>query len=84
MIAVLVGHQMNLEPVLLEKACKLGIYVALHHTRYFLSCPLAASAPYNDLLFMHQIRALRKTDKEIAEAVLQSLTGQVWYLLSTS
>ena len=73
MLAVIVGHQMNLDPERLQKVQELGPHVAL----YFLACPLAA---YNDLLFIQQIRALRRTQETIAEAVLESLKGQVWYL----
>jgi hypothetical protein len=80
MVAVLVGDQMNLDNLQLEQAQWLGIYVALHHVPYFLACPLAASAPYNDLFFIQQIRSLKKTDEEIAMAVPVSLTGQVRYL----
>ena len=57
MLAVIVGHQMDLDPERLQKAQDLGPYVALYHAPYFLACPLAASAPYNDLLFIQQIRA---------------------------
>ena len=77
---VLVGHQMKLPPSKLKKLRTLAIYVGLYHIPYFLACPLAVSAPYNDLQFMLQVRSLlnQKGQEEIAGAVLKSLKGQVW------
>ncbi|KAG0719224.1 hypothetical protein GWK47_050941 [Chionoecetes opilio] len=46
----------------------------------WMSSTLAADAPANDLQFMKDMMKFKRTDPEIAQAVLQKLVNHKWYL----
>ncbi|KAG0727188.1 hypothetical protein GWK47_004054 [Chionoecetes opilio] len=55
-------------------------FLGLFYTPMWMSSTLAADAPANDLQFMKDMMKFKRTDPEIAQAVLQKLENHKWYL----
>ena len=81
MTIAIVGHQM---PCVGDQSqamsLRLANYICLYDTPAFLTSALSTGAAYRDLRFMAGVRDYRRIDPEVAARVLQSLTGQAWYL----
>ena len=81
MTIAIVGHQMQcVDKKSEEMSARLATYISLYDTPAFLSSALCPGAAYRDLLFIRGMREFQRVDSEIASRVLQSLTGQTWYL----
>ncbi|KAG0712250.1 hypothetical protein GWK47_018903 [Chionoecetes opilio] len=59
---------------------RLNLFLGLFYTPMWMSSTLAADAPANDLQFMKDMMKFKRTDPEIAQAVLQKLENHKWYL----
>ena len=81
MTIAIVGHQMQcVDERVEEMSARLATYISLYDTPAFLSSSLCPGAAYRDLLFIRGMREFQRVDNGIASRVLQSLTGQTWYL----
>ncbi|KAG0728039.1 hypothetical protein GWK47_033298 [Chionoecetes opilio] len=66
-----------------RNCCEAGTpqpFLGLFYTPMWMSSTLAADAPENDLQFMKDMMKFKRTDPEIAQAVLQKLENHKWYL----
>ncbi|KAG0720400.1 hypothetical protein GWK47_048588 [Chionoecetes opilio] len=67
----------------MKNCCEAGTpqpLLGLFYTPMWMSSTLAADAPGNDLQFMKDMMKFKRTDPEIAQAVLQKLENHKWYL----
>ena len=55
-------------------------FLVLFYTTSCLNASLGADAPYNDLKFIYQMMDYGTVDNEIAEAALQKVLKNRWYL----
>ena len=55
-------------------------FLVLFYTTSCLNTSLGADAPYNDLKFIYQMMDYRAMENEIAEAALQKVLKNCWYL----
>ena len=55
-------------------------FIGLFYAQAFFESPLSSSAPYNDLVFMSNMRRYRQYRPVIADACLASCLRHLWYV----
>ncbi|KAG0717600.1 hypothetical protein GWK47_054094 [Chionoecetes opilio] len=74
------AEQLEYDEETVVKLERLNLFLGLFYTPMWMSSTLAADAPANDLQFMKDMMKFKRTDPEIAQAVLQKLENHKWYL----
>ncbi|KAG0728789.1 hypothetical protein GWK47_031788 [Chionoecetes opilio] len=74
------AEQLEYDEATVVKLERLNLFLGLFYTPMWMSSTLAADAPANDLQFMKDMMKFKRTDPEIAQAVLQKLENHKWYL----
>lgn len=59
---------------------RLNLFLRLFYTTKEMSFTFAADAPANNLQFIKDMVKFKRTDLEIAQAVLQRFKNHMWYL----
>lgn len=77
----LMAKRFSLSQEELRNVHAMAEYVALFHSRAFLSSRIAASAPINDLKFLSAMYLYRKEEnEETGQAAINSCQRHLWYL----
>lgn len=74
------ADQMDYEQETLAKLERLNRFLALFYTPVWMSATSAADAPVRDLQLYQDMLRYKKTDSEVAKAVLEKLENHRWYL----
>ncbi|KAG0699479.1 hypothetical protein GWK47_002954 [Chionoecetes opilio] len=74
------AEQLEYDEETVVKLERLNLFLGLFYTPMWMSSTLAADAPANYLQFMKDMMKFKRTDPEIAQAVLQKLENHKWYL----
>ncbi|KAG0727483.1 hypothetical protein GWK47_003996 [Chionoecetes opilio] len=74
------AEQLEYDEETVVKLERLNLFLGLFYTPMWMSSTLAADAPANDLQFMKDMMKFKRTDPEIAQALLQKLENHKWYL----
>ncbi|KAG0726856.1 hypothetical protein GWK47_035767 [Chionoecetes opilio] len=67
------AEQLEYDEETVVKLERLNLFLGLFYTPMWMSSTLAADAPANDLQFMKDMMKFKRTDPEIAQAVLKNL-----------
>ncbi|KAG0725588.1 hypothetical protein GWK47_038348 [Chionoecetes opilio] len=76
----MLAEQLEYDEETVVKLERLNLFLGLFYTPMWMSSTLAADAPANDLQFMKDMMKFKRTDPEIAQAVLQNLKTTSGYL----
>ena len=76
----MLSDQLPFTTEIMPQMTRMTQFLVLFYTTSCLNTSLGADAPYNDLKFIHQMMDYGAVDNEIAEAALQKVLKNRWYL----
>ena len=78
----MLSDQLPFTTEIMPQMTRMTQFLVFFYTTSCLNTSLGADAPYHDLKFIYQMMDYRAMDNEIAEAALQKILKNRWYLTS--
>ncbi len=72
--------QLDLSVAIKRKLQQLSLFFTLIYTKTWLTAPIVADAPVNDLKLYEDLISFKAIHSKIAKAALDKFTGHLWYL----